>query len=319
MTPFGTTSSGEEVHKVDLSAGDLTISVLTWGAVLQDVRLKDVRNSLNLGTDHLSSYEGPMRYYGSIIGPVVNRISAARVQIDGMMYELERNQDGRIHLHSGRQATHLRVWSIDAVNDTSVTLSVALMDGECGLPGNRVIRVTYRIVPPATLAIEFEATTDARTLMNLAFHGYWNLDGSQCWEGHSLQIAASDYLPTDQDAVPTGDRRAVMGTPMDFTQARELQAGEPPLDHNFCLSTKVQDIRDVAWLTGQNGVRMIMATDQPGLQVYDGRDSDPPYRAIALEAQCWPDAPANPRFPSITLDPGQTYRQNTQFTFDHVE
>ena len=260
-----------------------------------------------------------MCYYGSIIGPVANRISAGRVLIDGMMYELERNQDRRIHLHSGKNATHLQVWQVAAADTDSATLSIALPDGTCGLPGNRQITATYRIIAPATLELTVRATTDAPTLMNIAQHGYWNLDGSPTWEGHKLQIAADHYLPIDADAVPTGEVADVTGTTMDHRAGRIFQRGTPDYDHNFCLSQQVEKPRDVLWLTGQTGLRMTLATNQPGVQIFDGRNGTPPYHAVAIEAQCWPDAPANPKFPSIRLAPNTTYEQITRFRFDRAE
>jgi len=316
---FGTASTGEDVTRLTLAAGDLSINLLTWGAILQDVRLAGVDRSLTLGSDTLADYEGDMRHHGSLIGPLANRISTARVQIDGMMYELERNQDGRIHLHSGAQATHRRMWEIVAQSETSATLRCDLVDGACGLPGNRVIEATFAVTPPATLTLTITGTTDTPTLMNFANHSYWNFDGTKTWDGHHLWIAADKYLPGTDDHYPTGEIADVGGTAMDFRTKRQITVNDPLFDNNFCLSDGAVPTRNVLKLTGQSGVGMTVATNQPGVQVYDGRNAARPgcqdYEGLAIEAQGWPDAPTNPKFPSIRVTPDAPYHQVTKFTF----
>ncbi|WP_296423134.1 aldose epimerase family protein [Yoonia sp.] len=312
MVLFGTTKTGRDVHKITLRAGDLTVQLLTWGAVIQDIRLDGIDRSLTLGSDNLADYEGAMRHHGALIGPVANRISNARVRLDGMMYELERNEKGHIHLHSGAQATHLQVWDVAEVTQDSATLTLRLPDGMCGLPGNRQISATFTVTAPATLTMTVTGRTDTKTLMNLANHSYWNLDGAPTWAGHRLRMAADHFLPCTPDNYPTGDVAEVAGTAMDFTTEREMIAGAPALDHNFCLSYTRQPLRDVLWLTGQSGVQMTLATTEPGLQIYDGRTT---YAGVAIEAQCWPDAPNNRDFPSIILAPDDTYRQTTSWSF----
>jgi len=319
---FGLSSKGDTVQAVTLSAGDLSVTILTWGAIVQDVRLAGVPYSLTLGSDYLSDYEGDMMHHGSLIGPIANRISTARVRIGGMMYELERNQDGRIHLHSGKDATHRRNWTlISATNDTAV-LECTLPDGTCGLPGNRVITATYRVSAPATLDLTVTGTTDDTTMMNFANHSYWNLDGSATYDGHRLQINADRYLPGTQDNVPTGEIAKVAGTPMDFRAPRKVAVNDPPFDNNFCLSDTPQPRRDALVLTGANGVQMTVATNQTGIQIYDARDAIRPdgtnYEGLAIEAQGWPDAPTHRDFPSILVSPDAPYHQETQFRFQRI-
>lgn len=319
MTPFGTTKDGQDVQKITLTAGDLTVSLLTWGAVIQDVRLTGVDHSLTLGSDTLSDYEGDMRHHGSLIGPIANRISNGRIRLDGMMYELERNQDGRIHLHSGAQATHLKVWDVAQVSETSATLTLPLPDGACGLPGNRQITATFTLTAPATLTMSVTGTTDTKTCMNFANHSYWNLDGTAHYDGHQLQINADHYLPSTADDYPTGEIDDVSETAMDFRQARKVAANDPPFDNNFCLSDHRTALRDVLELTGTSGVRMTVGTTEPGIQIYDARDAQrpgrEPYEGLAIEAQGWPDAPNNPAFPSINVTPDAPYVQTTRWTF----
>ena len=312
MTPFGTLPSGEAVHAIDLAAGDLRARILTYGAILQSLRFRDIPHSLTRGAEDLDTYLTEKPYHGVIIGPVANRISNARVRLDGMMYELTRNQDGRINLHSGGRGTQARVWEVEDCSDAHVTLRCEMQDGDCDLPGRRLFRATYRIEAPATLALDLTCEVDAKTLVNMAHHGFWNLDGTDGWAGHRLRIAADRYLPTDDDHCPTGEVAPVDGTPFDLRRGATPTPGTPPLDHNFCLSDAPVPLRDVLWLTGTGGVEMTLATDQPGVQVYDGR---PGHHALAIEPQHWPDAPNHRGFPSIVAGPGAPYRQQTRWRF----
>ena len=316
---FGTSSTGVDVEKITLSAGDLTVSILTWGAIVQDVRLAGVDHGLTLGSDNLADYEGGMRHHGSLIGPIVNRISNARIKIDRMMYELERNGQDGIHLHSGAQATQRRAWTLADASDTHATLTFALPDGECGLPGKRDITVTYRVSAPATLTMEITGTTDATTAMNFANHSYWNLDGSDTWDGHTLTIHADAMLPSTPQSYPTGEILDVTDTVFDFRKPRVITADTDVFDNNFCLADRRRPLQDAVTLTGASGVSLTLATTEPGVQVYDNKSGARPgrtaFEGIALEAQFWPDAPNNPAFPSILLTPDQTYTQVTSWTF----
>ena len=314
MKHFGTTASGQEVHSVILESGDLTVELLTLGARLHDVRLRGADHSLTLAAQNVADYENPEKaiYHGAIVGPIANRIGNARVRLDGMMYELERNEAGTRHLHSGSDGMHAQVWSVTDHTENGVTMSLSLPDGMAGLPGHRTITAHFTITPPATLTLTLIGITDATTLMNIANHSYWNMDGSARWDGHRLRVAADHVLPIDDATCPTGEVADVTGTDMDFRTGVLLGTDTPPLDHNFCLSPEPAPLRDVLSLTGTSGVSMAMATTEPGMQVFDGR---PRYQALALEAQHWPDAPNNHGFPSITLRPGETYRQTTQWRF----
>lgn len=313
MKHFGTTASGQEVHSVTLTGGDLTIELVTLGARLHDVRLRGVDHSLTSAGGTLADYEGRGMYHGAIVGPIANRIGNARVRLDGMMYELERNEDGARHLHSGSDGMHAQVWDVTDRTDSSVTMTLKMPDGMAGLPGHRTVTAHFAITPPATLTLTLTGVSDATTLVNIANHSYWNMDGSARWDGHNLRIAADHVLPIDAATCPTGEVADVTDTEMDFRSGVVLGPDTPPLDHNFCLSPEPAPLRDVLWLTGTSGVTMTMATTEPGMQVFDGR---PGYNALALEAQHWPDAPNNSGFTPITLRAGETYRQTTQWRFD---
>ncbi len=323
MTHFGTTQAGEDVAKITLSAGDLTVSILTFGAIVQDVRLADIAHGLALGSDRLQDYEDTMGYFGAIVGPIANRISTSRVRLDGMMYELERNENGKIHLHSGSDGVHCKVWQVVSQSRDRVTLALAMADGDAGLPGRRDIRVTYQVSAPATLSMTIDGMTDATTCMNFASHIYWNLDGTETWEGHKLQIAADHYLPINHQTCPTGEIAAVEGTPMDFRKGRKPQIGSPALDHNFCLSDGRKPVRDVLWLTGGSGVKMTLATTEAGLQIHDAatshRPGKPCYEGLVIEPQAWPDTPNHTSFGSINVTVDRPYRQMTNWEFTQTD
>ncbi|PRY78139.1 aldose 1-epimerase [Yoonia maritima] len=319
MTAFGTTKNGDAIEKVTLSAGDLTVNILTLGAIVQDVRLAGVPHPLTLGSDNLADYQNGMGYHGALVGPIANRISNARVRLEGMMYELERNENGTCHLHSGSDGTHAQIWEITERSESSVTLTLDLRDGVNGLPGRRKITATFTVAAPASLTLDVTGCTDTKTVMSFANHSYWNMDGAETWEGHTLQIAADSYLPINDMTAPTGDQLNVTATEMDFRTAHSFDKGSPALDHNFCLSDSPTNLRDVLTLTGTSGVSMTIATTEPGIQVYDGRGAQRPgkstYEGLAIEPQRWPDAPNNSTFPSIAITPDAPYRQTTRWTF----
>jgi aldose 1-epimerase len=319
LTLFGKTAAGEDVHKIILSAGDLTVSLLTLGAIVQDVRLAGVGYSLTLGSETVADYQGRMRHHGSLIGPMVNRLSRASAPIGGKVHRFEANQDGRHTLHSGAAGTHLKVWTLDDLGKNHASLGLVLPDGEGGFPGHRRVVARFTLAAPAMLTLTVRVTTDAPTLVNFANHSYWNLDGSRCWDGHQLRVAADRYLPTTDAFVPTGEIADVAGTPMDLRDMRPISVGNPLFDNNFCLSETPQPLRDVLWLRGRSGVNMTVATTRTGIQVYDGRDAVRPGRAVheglAIEAQDWPDAPNHRGFPSVELHPDDTYQSVTRWRF----
>lgn len=319
IAAFGTTDRGIEVQRITLSAGELSVSVLTLGAILQSVRLKGVAHDLTLGSESLADYLGPMRSHGSLIGPVVNRLTNAQALIGGKTHRFEANLLGTHTLHSGACCTRAKHWDIVTADETSVTLAVNLTDGEGGFPGNRHVTCRFSVEAPASLRMEVTTTTDAPTLVNFANHSYWNLEGTANWAGHRLRVAADRYLPTTDFFAPTGEIAGVAGTALDLRQQREIAPDAPPFDTNFCLSDSSTALRDVLWLTGRNGLTMTVATTEPGIQVYDARNAARPggpfYEGIAIEAQNWPDAPNHAGFPSIEVGPGEPCAQVTEWRF----
>lgn len=320
MTPFGTLADGRPVHALTLTAGDLTVSLLTLGATIRDLRLAGVGHSLTLGSDDPQDYTGGrLAWFGSLVGPVANRIANARATIGGRQLQFEANQQGRHALHSGAASSCHKLWQVVDHGPAHATLALDLPDGEGGFPGNRHVTARFAITDAATLTQTVTTTTDAATLVNFTNHGYWNLDGSARWTGHTLRIAADRYLAIDDDLIPQGPPRAVQGTPFDLRQGYVMSPGDPVLDHNFCLSDAAVPLRDVLWLTGQSGMTMVLATTEPGVQVYDGRAARLPggafHQGLAIEAQGWPDAPNRPDFPSVLLAAGDTRTQVTQWRF----
>ncbi|SOC04605.1 aldose 1-epimerase [Rhodobacter sp. JA431] len=317
---FGTTSTGDLVEAVTLRAGELTARLITFGASLQDLRLAGTPWPLILGSDTLSAYEsGALAWAGAVVGPVANRLSGAQVEIAGQLWRAAPN-DGANLLHSGDAGCSQQVWAIETANADSVTFRLDLPHGAAALPGNRVLRASYQIVAPSTLEITLSAETDAETLMNLAHHPYWNLDGTPTTAAHHLKVAAEQMLPCDAQNLPRAPI-SVADTVYDLHHARRV-ADLPPLDNNYCLPGT--GLRAVAELTGSAGVSLTIETDAPGLQVYDGQHMGAhpvlglsgaaygPHAGLALEPQMWPDAPQHPDFPAITLHPGETWRQVTR-------
>ena len=326
IRPFGTTADGRPVQAIRLTRDQLSVTILTLGAILQDVRLAGAPWSLTLGSDQISAYEGPMAYHGAIVGPVANRIAGARAPLGGAMLALEANEGGRTALHGGYSGTSAQIWTIAGATADTATLTLTLPDGLGGFPGNRVINAAFGLSDRATLTLTLSATTDAPTLMNLTNHSFWSLDGRATTAGHTLRVPALTYLPVDADRIPTGRQAAVAGTRFDLTTPRLLDQTED-YDHNWCLAMARRPLSPAADLMGRSGVRLVMESTEPGLQIYDaarmntapfpGHSGQPygPHAAIALETQGWPDAPNQPGFPAVTLNPGQAHQQITRWTF----
>ena len=318
VSEFGTTPEGTKVQRITIGSEALTVSVLTWGAILNGVWLAGVERNLTLASESLADYLPKMRHHGALVAPVVNRLSGGMGQIGGVLHEFDKNQAGKHTLHSGPTGAHLQGWQIAEVAADRVVLVIELADGLGGFPGNRVVRAEFA-VKGAGLRLTVTATSDKLTLFNAANHSYWNLDGTPTYAGHRLKIAAFAVLPTDADFCPTGEIMPVEGTEFDFRREREVTPQNPAMDNNFCLSMGQAPLRDVLWLTGKTGTAMTIATTEAGIQVYDARNASRPGHGIceglAIEAQNWPDAPNRPGFPSIELLAGETRVQVTEWRF----
>ena len=323
--PFGKTKNGQDVEALSIHAGDITVTILTLGAIVQDVHLKGVPHSLTLGSEDIAAYDGgDLTYFGALVGPVANRIANARAPLGGDVLSLVANE-GTTCLHGGPDGMETEIWTVESLSENAVTLTLELADGKGGFPGNRHLRVRYSVDAPAHLRMNVEAKSDKDTLLNIANHSYWNLDGRPTNTGHVLRVNADRYLPVDAASIPTGV--ADVAGVYDLREGREFTAGTPVYDHSYCLNGAKGTLKHACTLTGQSGLSMRMDTTEVGLQVFDaghvssgdfiGHEGHryPAFAGIALEAQGWPDAPNHADFPSIEVAAGETYRQETVWSF----
>ncbi len=329
----GTLPAGPDaapIPRITLSNGSLSATILARGAILQDLRLAGVPHALTVGSPDGAAYGDPLRYFGAVVGPVANRIAQGTARIGDRVCRFDRNDHGTHTLHGGATGTHAQTWDIDLVRPDQVCLTLALPDGTGGFPGNRTLAATYALIGPDTLELTLTAGTDADSWLNLAPHALWNLDGSPDLTGHSLQVAADHYLPTDARAMVTGDIAPVAGTPFDFRSPRAIGPDTlPRLDHNFCLCAARRLPVHVLTLTGASGRAMEVATSETGVQVYDAAGFDGggardhagrpigAFCGLAIEPQGWPDAPNRPDFPSVRVAAGTAVRQITRWRFRH--
>ena len=328
---FGTLESGETVRRVTITGGGLTVSVLTYGAVIQDVRLDGHAPSLVLGFDNFPDYRQHSRHFGASPGRCANRIGGGRFAIDGTNYQLELNENGVTHLHGGKQGFGKRNWTISALATDSVTLSIHDADGHAGYPGNCDASVTYSLPGNGVLSCVYRATADKATPANLCQHSYFTLDEAENVLDTRFTIAADHYLPVDEKLIPTGEVRPVAGTAFDLrseTVLRERIAADlSGFDHNLCLSPERVAKRHVAHaFSPKSGVSLDVETTESGVQFYtahklsvpvpghDGRTYGP-FAGFCLETQIWPDAINKENFPNAVLRPGAELVQETDYIF----
>ncbi len=328
---FGRLENGETVERITIAGGGLTARVLTWGSVIQDLRLEGHDAPLVLGYEDLSSYLDHSPYFGATPGRCANRIAGGRFSIDGIPYRLECNERGVTHLHGGSDGIGRRNWRIAGQGADFVTLTVTDPAGRAGYPGNCAITCTYRPTGDGTLSVVYEAATDAPTPVNLCQHSYFILADETDAFDHEIRLAADHYLPVDGNLIPTGEVRPVAGTPFDLRDwtplRRQQEAGGVPFDHNFCLSAERRAKRPVgAVRSPASGVSLELLTTEPGVQLYTGGYVDSPvpglggrrygpFAGFCLETQLWPDAVNHVDFPDAVLRPGETLRQETDYVF----
>ena len=320
---FGNTETGEAVQAVTLSNGTLTARVLSFGGILQDLRMAGHPPSLVLGFDNFSPYVVEGGYIGATVGRFANRIADGHLEIDGTVYQLDQNFQNQHTLHGGRFSIGKQTWDIIEQGSAHVRFALTLPDGHMGFPGRLQITLDWRLNWEGVLSCTLKAKTDAPTVCNLAHHSYFNLTGRPDMTGHMLQIIADNYLPVNDDLIPTGEICPVERTAYDFRHPQKLPANLP-LDLNFCLSSNRQKVRPVAKLSTQKGPSLEVSTTEPGLQIYDGANlstkmkglngfSYGPFAGLAIEAQLWPDAPHHRHFPNALLRPDEVYEQRTEF------
>jgi len=327
---FGTLPDGTAVQEITLKKGSLEASVLTLGGIIRDLKVDG--QTVVLGFDDLKSYLDHSPYFGAVAGRCANRIAGGKMTIDGVEYQLDLNEAGCTHLHGGAQGFSYRVWQLEQSDKASVLLKLVSEDGDMGYPGRVECLVRYTLTGTGALRVKISATTDKTTPVNLTQHSYFNLDGSHTILDHGLEIEAEDYLPVDENLIPTGEIRKVAWTPYDFQNGRKVRrkAGEENViyDHNFCLAGEVREsVRFAAALEdGSGDRRMEVWTTEPGLQFYDGGKLDipvpgldgkryGPHAGLCLEAQRWPDGVNRNAFPEVLLHPGETFSHVTEFRF----
>jgi aldose 1-epimerase len=327
---FGRLSDGAPVYRVTIAGGGLTAKVITFGAVIQDLRLEGHAPPLVLGFDTFEPYpQSP--YFGATPGRFANRIGDGRFTLDGRDYQLDLNENDVTHLHGGLNGTARRNWTIVEHAPDKVVLRITDEDGRGGYPGNCTITATYQLLEGGVLSVTYESTTDAATLCNLAQHSYFNLDGREDTLGHDIMVAADHLVEVDARQVPTGRLTAVAGTPYDLKDMgpmKRVRDGEQVLfDHNFCLSDERVAKRAVALARSiYSGLSLEVRTTEPGLQFYSGFKINvtapglegrhyPPFAGFCLETQVWPDAINHAGFPNAVLRPGEVLRQETDYVF----
>jgi aldose 1-epimerase len=343
---FGVTPLGHTVEQIELAnATGVRMNVLSYGGVIRTLQLPDRHGEFTdvaLGYDSLDGYLTDQAYLGAIVGRVANRIRAGRMSVDGRALSLAQNADGN-HLHGGVRGFDKAVWSMEPFERddcAGVVLSHVSPDGDEGYPGTLRVAVTYTLDDTDRLHVDYVATTDAVTPVNLTQHGYFNLHGAGTGDvlDHELTLVASRFTPVDDALIPTGELRAVQGTPFDFTTAHPIgeRIGDRDeqlrlargYDHNFVIDRERPDgLALAARLTEPvSGRGVDVYTTEPGIQFYSGHFLDGraigkgghPYAfrsGLALETQHFPDAPNHPEFPSILLHPGSEYRTSTVYHF----
>jgi aldose 1-epimerase len=311
-------SSGPATYT--LQAARLRLRVLSYGGILQSLETPDRLGrwaNVSLGFAQPEDYlGGNPAYFGAIIGRVANRIRRGTFVLDGATYHVP-SSDGANALHGGVRGFDKRDWTVDALSSTSLRLTRVSPAGEEGFPGELHVQVTYAIVGETSLRIDYLATTDAPTVVNLTHHAYFNLGGAI--DDHVVWLNASAYMPVDDELLPTGDITPVDGTVFDFRQPTRIGGGE--FDHNWVLDGwDPSELKLQARVSEPTTGRVLeVRTTEPGIQFYTGNllDGRPYARrsGFTLETQHFPDSPNRAEFPSTVLRPGNEYRSTTIYAF----
>ncbi len=342
---FGENFRGEPVVRYTLSNNNgLSLSVMNHGATLLSLLFPGTDGAptdIILGHDTAAQYDADSAFFGSVVGRYANRIRNARFTLDEQTYRLAANH-GAHTLHGGFDGLDSLLWQEGpGTGAGQLELQCSSPDGDQGFPGQLDVSVIYRLTDENELQIEYRAQTSRPTPVNLTHHAYFNLrghDAGDCLD-HLLTIAADEFLSVDDQLIPTGERRAVDGTPFDFRRARRIGDGiESPdaqiglaggYDHTFCLRpAPANALREVARVREpQSGRQMIVSTTEPGVQLYTGnqlqdrligKGEQPyrPYSGFCLETQHFPDSPNQAGFPNTILRPGETFESMTSYRIE---
>ncbi len=339
---------GPSVEEFTLTnAHGIEVRAITYGAIITVIRTPDRSGKLAdivFGFDSLQGYLAQSPYFGAIVGRFANRIARGQFSLDGVTYHLATN-NGPNSLHGGLRGFDKVLWTAEPVQSDSgagVVFHYLSPNGEEGYPGNVDVRVTYMLTPRDELVVDYTATTDKATPLNLSQHSYWNLhgDGKGDILDHILTLDASAYTPVDSTLIPTGQITAVAGTPFDFRSPtvigarieqpnKQLRFGKG-YDHNWVLDRPAGGgtalVRAAGLVDSTSGRTLEISTSEPGIQFYSGNFLDGTITgkhgvvyghraALCLETQHFPDSPNHPNFPSTILRPGETYHSRTVFSF----
>ena len=330
------------------NANGMEVCVTNYGGRIVSVMVPGrdgVMRDVVLGFDSIQDYlpENNLSDFGASIGRYANRINQGVIIIDGDSIQLPQNNYGHC-LHGGPTGWQYQVYEAKQLNDSTLVLTITSPDGDNNFPGNVVATTTYTLTGDNAIDIAYSATTDATTVINMTNHSYFNLNGDpdQAITDNLLTVNADYFTPVDSTFMTTGEISPVAGTPMDFTQAKvigaeinnydydQLKNGNG-YDHNWVLNTKGDDTQVAATLVSPStGIQLDVLTDEPGIQVYSGNFLDGTVTgkggkvynqraAICLETQHYPDSPNKPEWPSVILEPGQTYNSHCVFRFSVAE
>ncbi|HYX29413.1 MAG TPA: aldose epimerase family protein [Pyrinomonadaceae bacterium] len=342
---FGKTPDGQNVNIYTLTnSRGAEVKITNYGGIVTALKVPDLKGTLGdivLGFDNLDDYLKGTPYFGALIGRYGNRIAKGRFTLDGVEYKLAVN-NGENHLHGGIRGFDKAVWTalpLKIPNGAALRLTYLSKDGEEGYPGNLSVKVIYTLTNANELKIEYSASTDRDTVVNLTHHSYFNLAGQGNGDilNHRLFINAARFTPTDAGSIPTGELRSVHGTPFDFTRATAIGARinqddeqlklAKGYDHNFVLNGKMGTLRRAARVLEPSSGRVLEVwTTEPGIQFYTGNFLDGTLTGkdgkvyqqrygFCLETQHYPDSPNKPKFPTTVLRKGGRYHTVTIYRF----
>ncbi|MCI0536582.1 MAG: galactose mutarotase [Verrucomicrobiales bacterium] len=325
---FGKMPDGQSIKLFTLrNAKGMSAKVMSYGAIIAELQVPDRNGTITnvvLGANNFDQYLKGYPGSAAVIGRVANRIAKARFTLDGKAYQLAAN-NGANHIHGGRKGFAQVVWEGKpgqiGEHEASVQFTYLSKDGEENYPGNLRVKVTYTLTDENEFRIDYEATTDKATPINLTNHAYFNLAGAGDCLDHELWLAADNYTPANDELIPTGEIASVKGTPLDFTTPTRIGARidqlKPKLngyDHNFVINGGGNSLVLAARTSDpKSGRVMEVRTTEPGVQLYTGNHLK--HGGLCLETQHYPDSVNQPKFPSTILRPGQTFKSTTAFAF----
>lgn len=342
-THFETVIDGKATHLYTLkNASGMEVCVTNFGGRIVSLMVPDKEGKLTdvvLGFDNVEDYMNIPSDFGASIGRYANRINQGQITLDGETIQLPQNNFGHC-LHGGPTGWQYQVYEAQQKDDRTLLLTIQSPDGDNNFPGNVVANVTYTLTDDNTIDIAYEATTDKKTVVNMTNHSYFNLNGDPSTPGTDqlLYVAADSITPVDSTFMTTGEMMAVEGTPFDFRSAKAIAQDVTDFeneqvkfgngyDHNWVLNTQGDITKVAARLSSpKTGIVLEVYTDEPGIQVYTGNFLDgsvkgkrgivyPQRASVCLETQHYPDSPNKPQWPSVVLEPGETYHSHCIFKF----